>query len=184
MHETGLFRRGRQFGRLCALNDGDTNLEVKQFEFRLGALLRVRKSLLEAEEQRLQNLIGQQASLKQQRQRIHEEAKEEGESLVRRTAVSGAILACYANYQASARVRSDQITKEIGELDGVIQDQRLKVRKADIQVQVLQRYRDRCFKQWQAEANKEVEQLGAESYLSRFVRERDDPGGGDRWQEV
>ncbi len=151
---------------------------MKRFEFRLEALRQLKNGLLELEEHRLQRLLGEQEHLRRQRQLLQEEVRRQRELLLRSPEIPGATLLCYGNYQATTRKRLERFDDEILRLEGKIRTQREKVRGFEVEVRLLDRQRDRDYRQWLAEMNKEIEQLGAEAYLSRFVREQNegDPG--------
>ena len=136
------------------------------------ALLRVKKKLLTLEEHRLQSFVTQKEYLKQEQHNIRKEALHQADLLLHLKAIKGASIACYANYQASARGKIEHLIERIKQAEREIKEQRSKVHKLDVEVQLLDRFRERAYKQWLADADKEIEQLGAESYLSRFVREQ------------
>jgi hypothetical protein len=145
---------------------------MKRFEFRMEALLRVKSNLLDLEEYRLQGLLAEQRAARAEQRRVREEAARQANELCKQRSIPGNAIAWFARHQERARERVEELGRRVREMEGGITEQRRKVQRLQVDVRVLIRFKDRAYRQWCAELDKEIEMLGAESYLNRFVRER------------
>lgn len=136
------------------------------------ALLRVKSNLLDAAEQTLRNLLNEKKSLEDEVQRLISESDRHADDLTRQTEILGATIMCYANHQAHTRNSIEQLRQNISGVETRIRDQRETVQVLRGEAKLIDRVRDRAYRDWLKEVDKEIEQLGTESYLSRLVRQQ------------
>jgi hypothetical protein len=144
---------------------------VKRFAFPLETALAWRFRQLELEEAQLQALFGErEAFLSAKRRLSHDLAKEE-------TLLTGAImnaeqLAALDRFRRHVAARNLRLDAAISECEQRIEAQRARVNEARRQHELLDRLRGKALAEWTAAEAREQEQLAAELYLARCVRDR------------
>jgi flagellar export protein FliJ len=147
---------------------------VTQFRFSLERVLELRRLQLQAEEEKLARL---QQQLERIDQRVNAIASTELKSewaLRKMPAVAASELHTLSDFQARVRkvqaalaVEKQQITKEI-------QAQRARLLNARREFRVIEKLKERRFKVWQYQADREIEGLAADAYNSKLIRLRED----------
>lgn len=145
---------------------------VKPFEFRLDSVLRLKVQLLEMEEARLANLVQMELDLMAQLRESATELRRQQDLLLAEQSVSGAVLGSYAAFQAEMKQRMERVRQAIEKVRRKQDDQRQKIRQLRTEREMLQRLRERQFREWWYRAEKETEALAQESHLNRLVREQ------------
>ena len=144
---------------------------MRRFRFRLESVLGWRLIQLELEETQLQGLFGELRQL-ESRQAALEAAKAEAERSVLSLQVVEAqelgALEAHRLHLASekARLREQQADCAVR-----IATQRDAVRKAEQNLRLLERIKQRRFAEWAREVDKEQESLAAEVFLAQWHRE-------------
>ncbi len=143
---------------------------MKRFEFRLQSVLDWRAHQLDLEKSRLQTLLAELAALDAALDRIAAETREgEREAMASGDAQELAALGPFRDHQARERGR---VLSRRSDCERRVREQRESVLEAERGVRLLEHLRDRKLADWNAEAAKELEGVAAESFLSRWAREK------------
>ncbi|MBV9506676.1 MAG: hypothetical protein JO323_16915 [Acidobacteriia bacterium] len=142
------------------------------FRFRLEKVLAWRHTQLELEEAKYQQQTRVVAEL--DRQNAQWDAVKQGAEVQVRGWVPllGGDLASLEDFRSHVRAQKKQLTLRITEERRRLEAQQRAVLEARRQCELLERLKQRRLEEWQAAANKEIEELGAESYLSSISRQR------------
>lgn len=136
---------------------------MKAFRFRPQRALEWRHAACEREKQKLQILVDQSSRLSRQIEQITS-----GMCLRVEDRVSGEELAAFSQYQDRLRRELERQKGFLKECRRNIEAQREVVANANRQVELLERLKDKQRLTWKYEFDREIEQLAAESYLSRW----------------
>jgi flagellar export protein FliJ len=140
------------------------------FRFRLEKVLQWRRKQLELEEAKYQQCVREVAELEADRSRV-EAAGIGAETQVRAwSPVTGNDLAALASYRKYVAVQEQQIAVRYADARKRADEQQKAMFEARRRCQLLERLRERRMAEWQAAADKELEQLAAESHLARLSR--------------
>jgi flagellar export protein FliJ len=141
------------------------------FRFRLEKVLQLRQKQLELEEAKYQQRVREAAELEAERSRM-EAAGIGAETQVRAwSPVTGSDLAALANYRKYVAAQEQQIAVRHAEARKQAEEQQKAMLEARRRCQLLERLKERRLAEWQASADKELEQLAAESHLARLSRQ-------------
>jgi flagellar export protein FliJ len=143
---------------------------MTSFRFRLEKVLQWRRKQLEVEEAKYQQRVREAAELEAERSRI-EAAGIGAEAQVRAwSPLTGNDLASLANYRKYVVAQEQQIAVRHAEARKRSEAQRETMLEARRHCQLLERLRERRMAEWQAAADKELEEIAAESHLARISR--------------
>jgi flagellar export protein FliJ len=143
---------------------------MTSFRFRLEKVLAWRRTQLELEEAKFQQRTREVQELERERARI-EAAGIRAEVEVRGwSPLAGSDLAALANYRQYVAGQEKQMTLHREEAHQHAEAQQRAMIEARRRCQLLERLRERRLAEWRAEADKELEQLAAESYLAGRAR--------------
>lgn len=82
--------------------------------------------------------------------------------------MTGNDLVSLAHYEAHIRRRCSRIVEKRKELENQLEAERSKAREIERKVKLLEKLETKRRAEWELEANKELENLSADSYLSRL----------------
>jgi flagellar export protein FliJ len=140
---------------------------MKRFEFRLHRVLDLRRQQADVHRHRLQMLMARLKELDVERAAL--EAKvAEARTSVRSSPVTGNDLVSLAQYETHIRRRCVRIAEKRIELEKQLETERNKTREVERKVKLLEKLETKKRAEWETEANKELETLSADSYLSRM----------------
>jgi flagellar FliJ protein len=143
---------------------------VTRFRFRLESVLAWRAAQLEAEEQRLRQLVEERAAVERGMAEV-EAARMEAERQVRRAGdFAAADLWALAAYREAARLRTAALAVRLRECEDRITAQRERVAAARRRTRLLERLRERRFEEWRYLENREMEQFAGDAFLARWKR--------------
>jgi len=144
---------------------------MKTFRFPLQRVLEWRAVQLRVEEEKLAGLQQQLTSLLQVREKL-ESARNRSEShLFASGAAAGSDLQSWALYQARLAKQQELLKTQLVQCEKLTLEQRQRLLKARTDHRVLERLKERRWRQWVYLNDREVEDTAAEVYLSRWVRE-------------
>jgi flagellar export protein FliJ len=143
---------------------------VKRFVFRLESVLRWRRSLFEQEQNRLHALVAERDAILLRLKELEELRQRAEQALLEAPAVTGSELAALEAYRRRLNLERARKQQELTDCEARIEAQRQRVLEAQRRVRLLERLRERRFSEWEAELNRELEALAAESYLARWKR--------------
>lgn len=147
---------------------------MKKFRFPLARVEHYGNLQLELAEEKLQELLHEEAETRRRIDDVAEDARQAREEVRQRAAetpVAGTdlgALGCFLDY---SQRQKEKLDRELLQLGGKIQEQRLRVLAAERNVEMLGRARKRRFQRWTAGLEKEVEIMASENYLARWNRQ-------------
>ena len=145
---------------------------MKRFRFRLESVLRWRQLQLELEEEKLQQRFAELRAL-EQRQTALEAARAEAErTVLGAKAVAAEELAALDAHRRWVALQRERLAQAVADCQRRIQEQRAQVRKAEQNLKLLEKLKERRLGQWWAGLEKEFQALGEETYLAQWPRER------------
>lgn len=143
---------------------------MKRFSFRLQNVLKWRLLQLELEEEKLQELFGELQRLLDLRGSL-EAAKAEAErSVLGAQAVAAYELVALDSHRRWVAARQQRLARQAHECQIRIDAQRERVRKAEQDLKLLEKLRERRHGQWSAEVDKAYQALAEEVYLAQWQR--------------
>ena len=144
---------------------------MKSFRFPLQRVLEWRALQLRVEEEKLAGLRQQLTSLLQMRDQLSS-ARDRSEShLFASGSAAGSDLQSWALYQARLAKQQELIKTRLAQCEKLILEQHQRLQKARTDHRVLEKLKERRWKQWMYLNEREVEDTAAESYMARWARE-------------
>jgi hypothetical protein len=145
---------------------------MQRFQFRLDRVLEWRRKQCQMEEKRLADcLVLAQAAKRKMAQLQAERASVERE-LLERSAIPAADFVNLGRYRLRADKEEIQAAEERRQRLLSAAEQRTRVQRARQRVRLLEKMRDRRLEEHTAAASRELENLAAEAYLSRWAPPR------------
>ncbi|MBM3745156.1 MAG: hypothetical protein FJW34_05110 [Acidobacteria bacterium] len=143
---------------------------MKRFSFRLQNVLKWRLLQLELAEEKLQELFSEARNLEARQISLAEsKAAAEGSVLTART-VAGQELAALEAYRRWTAAQQERLARQLLDCQGRIAAQREQVRKAEQNLKLLEKLRERRLAEWTFALEKEYEALGEEAFLAQWQR--------------
>ena len=151
---------------------------MKEFRFRLERVMELRRTQLEIEEARYQQRLAELAALDRTRAEV-EASGIRAEIQVREwNPVAGHELAALGKFRLHVKAREADLAVQRMASVRKMDEQRKIMLEARRRLRLLERLRGRYLAEWQAEANRELEELAGESYLARWSRGSRKAGAG------
>jgi hypothetical protein len=144
---------------------------MKRFDFPLERVRRWRLEQANLEELKLEQLHAERIRLTATKRQIEADALREAQQVLAQESMDPLDLTSLDSYRLYARQRVHEIEYFQRQCDAKILDQRQRVIEARRQVELLDKLRQRALDEWTAAADKEYEDLAAEMFLARTVRE-------------
>jgi flagellar FliJ protein len=144
---------------------------MKTFRFPLQRVLEWRALQLRVEEEKLAGLQQQLAALLQSRENLAAARKRSESHLFASGAAAGSDLQSWALYQARLAKQQEVLKTQLLQCERLILEQRQRLLKARTEHRVLEKLKERRWRQWVYLNDREVEGTAAEVYLARWGRE-------------
>lgn len=144
---------------------------MKAFRFPLQRVLEWRALQLRVEEEKLAGLQQQMASLVQMQEKLAAARNRSETYLFASGTAAGSELQSWALYQARIARQQDALKKQIATCNQFIDEQRQRLLKARTDHRVLEKLKERRWRQWVYLNDRELEDTAAEVYLARWNRE-------------
>jgi flagellar export protein FliJ len=145
---------------------------MKRFHFSADSLLQWRTQAAEREDARLQALFAEAQRLKDSIAQLVRARTEAASALYASASLTGGDLANLEAFRRQTIAREHALATQQADCASRIEAQRKLCVEAHRQQQLLERLKERRLTEWQYEANKELEEIASESFLSKFNRER------------
>lgn len=139
---------------------------MKRFEFRLASVLRLRQVQLEAEQAKLQELLGEQQRLLRDLEAAAAERREAKEAVYSLINLDNAELRTMSAFLLGVDARTAKTHARLAEMARFIEERRQCVIKAERKVRLLEKLREGKRAEWKHEADLEVETAAQEAWLS------------------
>lgn len=144
---------------------------MRAFRFPLQRVLEWRALQLRVEEEKLAGLQQQLASLVELREKLAA-ARHRSESHVFASGtVPGSDLQSWALYQARLAKQQELLKTQLLQCEKLILEQRQRLMKARTDHRVLERLKERRWKQWVSLSDREVEETANDVFLAKWARE-------------
>ncbi len=140
---------------------------MKRFEFRLERVLEWRHGQLDIELAGLGRLTAEAQAIDRRRGEIEAERASAEKSLMSSATVEAQQLTALDAFRAWVRQESGRLASQRAEWEHKIAEQRRKVLEARRRFRLLERLKERRRAEWDAEFNRELENLAGELYLAR-----------------
>jgi len=144
---------------------------MKTFRFPLQRVLEWRALQLRVEEEKLAGLQQHLASLFQTREKLASARDRSEAHLFASGAAAGSDLQSWALYPARLAKQQELLKTQLAQCEKLIVEQRQRLLKARTDHRVLERLKERRWRQWVYLNDREVEDNAAEVYLAKWGRE-------------
>ena len=144
---------------------------MKTFRFPLQRVLEWRALQLRVEEEKLASLQQQLTSLLEFREKLSAERNRSQSHLFASGTAAGSDLQSWALYQARLLKQQELLKTHLAQCEKLILEQTQKLLKARTDHRVLERLKERRWRQWVYLNDREQEDTAAEVYLSKWSRE-------------
>jgi len=144
---------------------------MKTFRFPLQRVLEWRALQLRVEEEKLAALQQQLASLLALREKLSAERNRSQAHLFASGTAAGSDLQTWALYQARLVKQQELLKTQMAQCEKLTLEQRQRLFKARTDHRVLERLKERRWRQWVYLNDREQEDTAAEVYLSKWSRE-------------
>jgi len=145
---------------------------MKKFSFPLDRVLTWRNTQTRLEEASLEKLRAELRALDQQRTEVDRLLVDARDSLLGSHSASSMEIAALEHYRAAAAQHVVRIAHDRAALEQKIAKQMTAVAERRRDARLLEKLRERRLAEWNVAADREVEQLAEESYMSKFSRAR------------
>jgi flagellar FliJ protein len=144
---------------------------MKIFRFPLQRVLEWRALQLRVEEEKLAGLQQQLTSLLQMREKLAAERNRSQSHLFASGTAAGSDLQTWALYQSRLVKQQELVKTQLLQCEKLTLEQRQRLLKARTDHRVLERLKERRWRQWVYLNDRELEDSAAEAYLSKWSRE-------------
>lgn len=145
---------------------------MKRFQFPLERVRRWRSEQASVEELKLQQLRAEAARLAGAKSEIQSEAAQSARQVLAQPSMDALELTSLESYRLYLRRRIYELENLERQCEAKLVEQRRRVMEARRQFELLDRLHGKAWREWVAEGNKEQEQIAAEVFLAKAVRER------------
>jgi len=144
---------------------------MKIFRFPLQRVLEWRALQLRVEEEKLAGLQQQLASLLELREKLAAERNRSESHLFASGTAAGSDLQSWALYQARLAKQQELLKAHVAQCEKLVLEQRQRLLKARTDHRVLEKLKERRWRQWVYLNDRELEETAAEVYLAKWPRE-------------
>ena len=145
---------------------------MKRFDFSLETVRRWRLERAGVEELKLRQILAEKQTLAATKQQIERETAQTVRKLLAQRSVASIELASLDSFRLFVRGRIRDLESQERQCEARIIAQREKVVEARRQFELLDRLRQKAFTEWRAAGNKEQEEMAAELFLAKSIRDR------------
>jgi hypothetical protein len=145
---------------------------MKRFRFRLESIREWRQLQLELEETKLQRLFEELRQLGACRAGLEADGRDAACAVLSTAIVEAQQLVALEAYRLHLRAEVERLRQQESACGARIAAQRQSVRKAERDLQLLEKLKQRRLAEWEREADKEQETLAAEVFLAKWRREQ------------
>jgi flagellar export protein FliJ len=145
---------------------------VQSFRFRLQRVLDWQQKVCQAEEEKLRLRMLDLAHCKEKLARLAARSVAMEQEFLGQRALVPPDLKAFAEFRRSTVKERRELVHEQEKKDALVAEQRQKLLAERRKLQVFEKLRERALSEHTAAADRELEALGLESYLSAFLRRR------------
>lgn len=141
---------------------------MRKFQFRLERVLGWRRTQLELEEHKLKTLAAEMDAIERRRAQLALDRTLAERHVLAEPRLDGSLLEAHAAYLAGLSLQEQRLERVRQEQEQRIASQHQRVLEARRRCRLLERLRARALADWQAEADRELENTATELYLARW----------------
>ena len=145
---------------------------MKRFDFPLETVRRWRMERAGIEELKLRKILAEKQTLVASKLQIESETAQTVQKVLAQPSVESLELESLDSYRLYVRGRIRDLENQARQCEARIIEQREKVLEARRQFELLDRLREKALTEWRAAGNKEQEEMAAELFLAKSIRER------------
>lgn len=145
---------------------------MKRFHFPLERVRRWREGQAALEEMKLEQLLGNLAGLRLERETIQIERARSQKELLEQPFVQAIELTSLDAYRMHAQIKIRNIENRELEVGAQVEQQRQRLIEKRREAELLQRLKRKSWDEWQAASDREQESLASELHLARLTRQR------------
>ncbi|HVX66552.1 MAG TPA: hypothetical protein VHA11_08120 [Bryobacteraceae bacterium] len=144
---------------------------MQRFRFRLASVLKWRGLQLELEQSKLETLFAERNRCQAELARL-EACRSEADRILTGPSIDSQQLAALDSHRAALKRSREKTRSSEADCERRIATQRAAVAEAERRVRLLERLQQRRREEWDLEAARELETLASETFLAKWVRER------------
>jgi len=145
---------------------------MKRFHFPLETARRWRLERAGIEEVKLRQILGEKQKLAAAKEQIQGQLDQTVQQVLGQPSIPAFELESLDSFGVHVRGRVRKLDSQERECEARIVEQRNKVLEARRQFELIERLRQKALTEWRAAGNKEQEDLAAELFLAKSIRER------------
>jgi hypothetical protein len=145
---------------------------MKRFEFPLETVRRWRLERAGIEELKLRQILADKHKLTAMKVQIQSEMAQTAQQVLGQSSMQPLELESLDSFRLYVRGRVRGLENQERQCDARIVEQRNQVLEARRQFELLERLRQKAMTEWRAAGNKEQEELAAELFLAKSIRDR------------
>jgi hypothetical protein len=145
---------------------------MKGFHFSLETARRWRLERAGIEELKLRQFLAEKQELAATKGRIQDEMAQTARQVLQQSSIPSLELESLDSFRLHVRGRVGKLEQQQQECEASIVGQRNIVLEARRQFELIERLRQKALTEWRAAGNKEQEDLAAELFLAKTIRER------------
>ena len=145
---------------------------MKAFRFHLARVLDLRESEAKAEESKLEQMYAIRARMEAERDTLIAGFERTATDIRSQRELHAPELMALDAYKTRVERETTQWATKLREQDAAIEKQRARVVEARARVRLMEKLRERRKAEWQAAADREMEELAADFSAAQWLRER------------
>lgn len=139
---------------------------MKNFQFRLAGALRLRETQAQVEQSRLTQLIAEEQKIKNFLAALEHERRSEVSRLHGASEVAASELRALSSFLVGMEARTLDLQNALAKQARIVQEQRIRLLRAQRNVRLLIKLREKKLREWTAEAEREIENVAQDAWLA------------------
>ena len=145
---------------------------MQSFRFRLQRVLDWQQKICQAEEEKLHQRLGDLAHCQEQMAKLAARSVAMEQEFLGRRAMVPPDLKAFAEFRRTTIRERHELAREHAKQEALLAEQRQKLLTERRKLHVFEKLRERAWNDYSLAADRELEVLGLESYLSTFLKRR------------
>jgi flagellar biosynthesis chaperone FliJ len=146
---------------------------MKAFQFRLEAALRLREMQFQSERTKLQQLLAEEQRLKQSLETVGNERLHASTYVQNLENPANRDFRALSAFLLGSATRANSLREQISKAALVVQEQRHRVRKAERNVRLLTKLREKKLREWVLDHDKKIEAAAQDSWMATHYPSRE-----------
>ena len=145
---------------------------MKRFEFPLETVRRWRLERVAVEELKLRQILAEKGQLAARKMQMQSEMARTEQQVLGQSSMQPLELESLDSFRLYVRGRVRDLERQERQCEAKVVEQRNQVLEARRQFELLERLQQKAMTEWRAAGNKEQEEMAAELFLAKSIRER------------